>query len=91
MDNIARIAARLAKWRSRLQDNYAGYEEWCGYSDMYGLAGRLGFPSNEAAWEANPTIEGSTNPADFRTVPEGKRRAPKKPQLGPSRPRKQPN
>jgi hypothetical protein len=70
--NAARAAARLAKWRGRLQDEYAGYEEWCRYADTYGLAARLGFPSNRAAWDANPTVEGSTNPADYRAVPERK-------------------
>ena len=70
--NAARAAARLAKWRGRLRDEYAGFDEWCRYSDTYGLAARLGFPSNEAAWEANPTVEGSTNPADYRRVPERK-------------------
>jgi hypothetical protein len=90
MENIARIAARLvkAKWRGRLRDEYASYDEWCRYSDMYGLAGRLGFPSNKAAWEANPTVEGSANPADYRLVPERKLKpaAPKPAAPGRERP-----
>jgi len=81
--NAARAAARLAKWRGRLRDEYAGYEEWCRYSDTYGLAARLGFPSNEAAWEANPTVEGSTNPADYRLAPERKKRGAPKPAAAP--------
>ena len=55
--NAARTAARLAKARpppGRVR------RLWCRYSDTYGLAARLGFPSNEAAREANPRVEGST-------------------------------
>ena len=77
--NAARTAARLAKWRGRLRDEYADYDEWCRYSDTYGLAARLGFPSNEAAWEANPMVEGSTNPADYRTAPKRKQKSPRPP------------
>ena len=57
-------------WTAKLQDNYANRQEWTRYSMMYGLAKRLGFRSAKAAWEANPTIQGSTNPADFRVVPQ---------------------
>ena len=52
-------------WREFLQKNYGSREEWLAYSDAYGLAERLGFDSAEAAWDANPFIQGSTNPADF--------------------------
>lgn len=56
-------------WTSKLQDNYQNLNEWKVYSDMYGLAKRLGFDSPESAWKANPTIQGSVNPKDFRVVP----------------------
>lgn len=55
-------------WYKFLQDNYASRDEWLAYSDTYGLAARLGFDSAEAAWDSNPFIQGSTNPADFGRV-----------------------
>lgn len=57
-------------WTANLQDSYANRQEWTRYSMMYGLAKRLGFRSAKKAWEANPLIQGSTNPADFRVVPQ---------------------
>lgn len=56
------------KWRSKLQLNYRNFEEWERYSELYGLSKRLGFASAREAWDANPTIQGSTNPADFSVV-----------------------
>lgn len=65
---------REAMWRSTLRDNYDNdFGQWLAYSDMYGLAGRLGFTTAEEAWEANPTIQGSTDPQDFMVVPEDER------------------
>lgn len=58
----------LIGWRCRLHENYANRNEWQYYSDLWGLANRLGFTSPEAAWAANPTIEGSVDPSDFCTV-----------------------
>lgn len=63
---------REATWRSSLRDNYDDdFGQFLAYSDMYGLAGRLGFATAEDAWEANPTIQGSTDPTDFSVVPDG--------------------
>lgn len=53
-------------WQCRLQENYKSFEEWQSYSDTYGLSERIGFGSAQEAWDANPWVEGSTNPADFR-------------------------
>lgn len=55
-------------WKARLQDNYASYREWETYSDTYGLAGRLGYTTSAEAWAANPMVQGSANPKDFRLV-----------------------
>lgn len=52
-------------WKAFLRDNYGSREEWQSFSDTYGLAERLGYDSADAAWEDNPYIQGSTNPADF--------------------------
>jgi len=73
------VASRLkaaiekeAMWQSTLHENYDGdFGQWLVYSDMHGLAGRLGFTTAEEAWKANPTVQGSTDPTDFKIVPEG--------------------
>jgi hypothetical protein len=56
----------LTGWCGLLRDQYQNFVEFVHYAETYGLAGRLGFDSAEAAWEANPVVEGSVNPADFR-------------------------
>ena len=56
----------LTGYQRRLRKSYTDLEEWKSYSQTYGLAERLGFDTAEEAWEANPIIEGSTNPSDFR-------------------------
>jgi hypothetical protein len=62
-------------WKAKLQKNYASFEEWESYSEVYGLAKRLGFKTPRAAWEANPLIQGSVNPSDFKVVKRGKAHA----------------
>lgn len=63
-----RCKSGLMGWRTRLRNNYNNDGHWIYQSDMWGLCERLGFKSPEAAWEANPVIEGSVNPSDFRKV-----------------------
>lgn len=55
-------------WRSRLQAQYRSLDEFTIYSELYNLHARLGYYKPRAAWEANPVIEGSINPRDFRRV-----------------------
>lgn len=55
-------------WKARLQDNYSSFDEWTAFSQAYGLAERLGYKSDEEAWTANPILQGSTNPADFKVI-----------------------
>lgn len=55
-------------WRTRLQNNYDSLTDWEHWSEMRGLAVRLGYGTARAAWTCNPVIEGSTNPSDFRKV-----------------------
>lgn len=52
-------------WQNFLQKNYISQDEWQYYSDLYNLAERLGYATADEAWEDNPFIQGSTNPADF--------------------------
>jgi hypothetical protein len=60
------------KWRDRLQSIYSGFREFLGYSSVYGLAERLGYGSSIEAWTANPIVEGSVLPEDYRAVTKPK-------------------
>ena len=60
----------ISGWQCRLRENYTSLEEWTTYAETYNLCARLGFADAESAWEANPLIQGSTNPGDFRRVAE---------------------
>lgn len=52
----------------KLQEGYIDFEEFKQYSDTYGLAKRLGFATAEEAWEANPLIQFSADPKDYKIV-----------------------
>lgn len=53
----------------RLQDGYGTFEEFSSYDVAYGLAKRLGYKNATTAWKANPMIQSSICPSDFRKVP----------------------
>lgn len=55
-------------WKSRIRKLYGSFEHWEAYDDTYGLAARLGFSSAKHAWSANPIVQGSLNPNDFKVV-----------------------
>ncbi len=56
-------------WQCSLHKNYDNdFEQFKGYDEMHGVAKHLGFRSAKAAWKANPTIQGSVIPSDFRKV-----------------------
>lgn len=61
-------------WKQRLQTVYSSFDEFEQYSEMYGLHNRLGFNNPQEAWDTNPIVEGSTNPADYKvaTIPQRK-------------------
>jgi len=61
---------KTGMWKDKLQNVYDSFEEFKKYDDTYGLTGRLGYDSPEEAWEDNPLIQGSTDPADFKVVKE---------------------
>jgi hypothetical protein len=52
----------------KLQNRYANFEEWEAYARVYNLAKRLGYASAKTAWKANPLIESSVHPSDYRVV-----------------------
>ena len=55
-------------WQGKLQKVYASFEEFVSYCEIYGIHKRIGFKSIKRAWDANPVIQGSTNPADLCRV-----------------------
>jgi len=71
-------------WRARLRDNYGGSKQnFQAVSETYGVLDRMdGFDTVDEAWEANPVIEGGTNPSDFRVVPEDEIEADQRAMLG---------
>lgn len=56
------------KWRSRLQAQYRDYSEFAQYSDVYGLAARLGYDTARGAWDANPVVQGSVNSGEYQKI-----------------------
>ena len=61
-------------WQGKLRENYDSFEQFKAYSDMYGIAQRLGYKTPETAWKYNPICQGSTNPLDFCKInAKGKR------------------
>lgn len=52
-------------WHDKLQNVYSNLKEFQAYSDIYGLAKRLGYKSASRAWKANPHIQGSCVPGDY--------------------------
>jgi hypothetical protein len=59
---------KKAMWKMHLQEVYNNFEEFKSYDSVYGNVKTLGFASAEEAWEANPLVQGSTNPRDYKVV-----------------------
>ena len=55
-------------WQAHLHDIFLDYEDFRKHSDTYNLATRLGYTDSLTAWNANPVVEGSHNPSDYRKV-----------------------
>ena len=53
-------------WQDYLQDIYDDYEDFKHYDEIYSLSKRLGYKTSKTAWKANPLVQGSTDPRDFR-------------------------
>ena len=60
-------------WRSKLKKVYGSFREFKAYSSTYGIAERLGFESAKSAWDANPLIQGSTDPRDLKVIKPAKK------------------
>lgn len=66
MKKTVKCKSGLTGWRKLLRDNYSSYEEFNDLSFLYKLHERLGYPTAQAAWDANPIIEGSVDPSDLQ-------------------------
>lgn len=55
-------------WQCRLQENYTDFTEFQIYAELWLLHLRLSYKTIRGAWRANPLIQGSVNPSDFRRV-----------------------
>jgi len=58
----------LEGWQNRLQENYSSFEEFKAWADCWGIHTRLGYKTIRGAWKANPMVQGSVIPSDFRKV-----------------------
>lgn len=52
-------------WCDKLRNVYSDFAEFETYCEIYGVHARLGYESPAEAWDANPTVQGSANPADY--------------------------
>lgn len=64
----AKCKSGLEGWQGRLQENYVHFAEFKMFAELYDLHHKLGYVTPKAAWEANPVVQGSVNPSDFRKV-----------------------
>jgi hypothetical protein len=58
----------LMGWQGKLQDQYKDFTEFESFCRIYNNHIQLGYKTPASAWRANPTIQGSTNPSDYRKV-----------------------
>ena len=64
-----RCKSGLMGHQGLLRAEYENFSEFEHYSEMYGLAPRLGFKTARQAWDANPVIQSSVEPSDYRIAP----------------------
>ena len=64
-----RCLSGLKGYEEPLRTPYVSFGDFQAYNRIYGLARRLGYKSARAAWDENPTIQGSVEPSDFRIAP----------------------
>ncbi len=63
-----RCKSGITGWQDKLHSVYSSFDDFEGYAETYGLHTRLGFRSPTEAWIANPTVQGSVIPSDYRRV-----------------------
>ena len=56
-------------WQDTLHNTFNNdFEEFKAYCEIYNNHIRLGYRTPESAWKKNPTVQGSTNPSDYRKI-----------------------
>ncbi len=63
-----RCKSGLMGERHRIQLVYDDYSEFKWYAETYKLHVKLGYKTIRGAWVANPIIEHSVEPSDYRAV-----------------------
>jgi hypothetical protein len=63
-----RCKSGIRGWQGRLKDVYNSFSEFADYCFIYNNHSRLGFDSPAAAWDANPVVQGSVEPGDYRRL-----------------------
>ena len=58
----------ITGFQCNLQDNYTDFDEFEACSNIWRLHKRLGYKTAMDAWRANPVIQGSVIPSDFRKI-----------------------
>jgi hypothetical protein len=58
----------LRGWQQRLRSVYSSLQEFAAYCEVYANHTRLGYATPATAWRANPVVQGSVNPSDYRRV-----------------------
>ena len=58
----------LRGWQAKLQKVYSSFEEFNMTCRIYSNHIRLGYLTPMAAWNDNPTIQGSVEPSDYCKV-----------------------
>jgi len=58
----------LTGWRQRVQGLFDAFETFEACCESYNNHARLGYKTPRECWDANPVIEGSVIPSDYRKV-----------------------
>lgn len=63
-----RCRSGIKGWQAKLRDVYSNFSEFADYCFIYNNHVRLGFATPDEAWAANPVVQGSVLPSDYRRV-----------------------
>lgn len=69
-DKIQQVICKsgIVGYQCNLQDSYDDFDQFNYYAENFNLHRRLGYETPIKAWKANPLIQGSVVPNDFRRV-----------------------
>ncbi len=56
----------ITGWKGKLQDQYENFEDFEHCCGIFNNHERLGYKTPQEAWDANPVIQGSVIPSDYR-------------------------